>query len=388
MVKDEIQSRLKKALEVHGLGGILLCGVDNLTYAAGVVFPYAHQYPDRVVALLQFASGAQSLLCPAEWAQAVQDQNWDGEIMAYPENSPDTFVMAARQIAAKWVEKSGTGLRIGVDMQQIPYALLNTLKHEPGNIEWLSCDSWISDLRSVKTASEIALLEEAALIADRGFIGALNHLEGTVGSLEYTMAELAERVRVHAYEFDSSGVGYLCAVQGTDGRDIYAPATDRLVEPGNLIRMDYSHHFNGYWNQAGRMVSAGMPNSAQLKSYQENIELKKAAVAVLNPGVSAASVFDAVVQASAQKGILFWGEAGVGHGVGVSEAEAPFLTRDNADLLKEGMVIALNIWTYGPQGELIHSVDTYEITSQGNRLMSWYKNWDQLYAVTGFRATH
>jgi hypothetical protein len=28
------------------------------------------------------------------------------------------------------------------------------------------------------------------------------------------------------------------------------------------------------------------------------------------------------------------------------------------------------------------------ITEEGNRKLSWYRSWDELYAVTGFRATH
>jgi hypothetical protein len=52
------------------------------------------------------------------------------------------------------------------------------------------------------------------------------------------------------------------------------------------------------------------------------------------------------------------------------------------------MVLALDIYTYGPCGELVHSKDTYEITDEGSRLLSWYKEWYELYAVTGFRARH
>ena len=52
------------------------------------------------------------------------------------------------------------------------------------------------------------------------------------------------------------------------------------------------------------------------------------------------------------------------------------------------MVVALDIYTRGPAEELIHDKDVYAITADGHRLLSWYRNWDRLYAVTGFRATH
>jgi hypothetical protein len=52
------------------------------------------------------------------------------------------------------------------------------------------------------------------------------------------------------------------------------------------------------------------------------------------------------------------------------------------------MVIALDIYTYGPRQELVHSKDVYAITEEGNRKLSWYKTWDKLYNVYGIRATH
>jgi hypothetical protein len=52
------------------------------------------------------------------------------------------------------------------------------------------------------------------------------------------------------------------------------------------------------------------------------------------------------------------------------------------------MVVALDVYTYGPRRELVHSKDVYMVTEQGNRKLSWYRDWDRLYAVTGWRATH
>ena len=49
------------------------------------------------------------------------------------------------------------------------------------------------------------------------------------------------------------------------------------------------------------------------------------------------------------------------------------------------MVIALDIYTYGPRQELVHSKDIYAITEEGNRKLSWYKTWDKLYHVYGYQ---
>jgi Xaa-Pro aminopeptidase len=81
-------------------------------------------------------------------------------------------------------------------------------------------------------------------------------------------------------------------------------------------------------------------------------------------------------------------DEGLGHGVGMSENEMPFLTADNDEVLREGMVIALDVKTIGSKNEMIHSVDIYELTQNGNRKLSDFRDWDSLYLINGVRSTH
>ena len=79
-------------------------------------------------------------------------------------------------------------------------------------------------------------------------------------------------------------------------------------------------------------------------------------------------------------------EEGLGYGVGTSEYERPYLTADNNEVLKTGMVIALDVKTLGYKDELIHSVDIYELTHDGNRRLSDFRDWNTLYRINGFRS--
>ena len=116
--------------------------------------------------------------------------------------------------------------------------------------------------------------------------------------------------------------------------------------------------------------------------------LKKTALEMLKPGVACNEVYAHVARVAEKQAVGFWKEPGIGHGVGASHHEAPYLNLSCSTELKKGMVIALDIYTYGPRQELIHSKDIYEVTDEGNRKLSWYMPWDKLYHVFGFRATH
>jgi len=52
------------------------------------------------------------------------------------------------------------------------------------------------------------------------------------------------------------------------------------------------------------------------------------------------------------------------------------------------MVIALDVATLGPEGELLRSIDIYAVEKDGPRLLSWHRNWDMPYMITGFRSAH
>ncbi len=277
--------------------------------------------------------------------------------------------------------------RIGFDASRMPVAIMDALRQALPGVRWQACDEMLRALRIVKTSAEQHLLEQAARQADRGIVSALNHTEGTVDAVSYSLAEAAERVRVHVGEFGGSATGHLGAVQGTDAQHYHVAPHGSLAE-GNLLRFDLTNEYRGYWSSAGRTVSIGQPTEAERQAYRENLSLKTVAIEKLRPGVTGQDVFGAVAAMADREGIRLLKGAGIGHGVGTSEREAPYLDGHDLTQLRPGMVLALDILTYGPHQELIRSVDTFVVGDQGPRLLSWYRNWDRLYAVVGVTARH
>jgi Xaa-Pro aminopeptidase len=384
----EIRKKIQYGLDQRHLDGLLVAGPENLAYTVDIVLPFARQYPDRPTLFYFGKDGQTCLVCPLDWAEAAADQGYSGRVITYGENQGRQPQVIVQLLAEAFQQMGIDAAAIGLDEKNVSAALEALLHEQFPQVTWQEADAMLSEMRCIKTTEEIHMLEEAAVIADKGTIGMLNHLEGTVNHLPYTMAEIAERTRVHSYEHMSSGVGHLCAVQGKTATIEYSPATTELIQGGNFLRIDYNVHYHGYWCKSGRMMVAGEPSKEQLEAYAQNISLKATAVKALRAGVPAKTIFQTVQQASKESGIPFREESGVGHGVGRSEAEPPYLTPDNETLLQAGMVIAVDVVTYGPQRELLHSIDIYELTKEGSRLLSWYKNWDRLYAVNGIRSTH
>jgi Xaa-Pro aminopeptidase len=361
--------------------------VDNFNYLTRTVLPFAEHYPTRRAVAVLPKEAASAVICPYDWSQALKDQGWKGEIVAYDENEAVGVEAMVKSLEELLVSLGLDDKRLSIDGSRITKAMMDRLNTGFPNAEWQPVDPLLNEMRTTKTPGEIALIERACKQADRGIVYALMHLEGAAENPGYTIPEFTERIRVHVFENGASGVGLLNTAFGTDGQMYYTPQRG-WVKSGELFRMDVSAHYMGYWTNLGRMGVTGRPTEEQEEAYRENLRLKAAAHEMLKPGVAANEVYAHVARAAERQAIGFWKEAGIGHGVGASHHEPPYLNLSSSTELKPGMVIALDIQTYGPRQELIHKKDVYTITEEGNRKLSWYRSWDELYAVTGFRATH
>ena len=255
--------------------------------------------------------------------------------------------------------------------------------------------------KSVTTPIAVAVAEmlggvtsiTAIAVVVTGIIGAINHMEGAHSGSAYrkgfyTVPEFIERVRIHAYEGGTSMSGNMAAVAGEAIGANYMPQRGFLPSEG-LCRIEYACCHGGYWGVTARMIHIGEDMDPRVRSAcADNLSLKMLALDMLRPGVACSDIHGAVVKEAAKRGIPLSSASGIGHGVGRGEIEGPYLAADDPTVLCENMVIALDVATLGPEGELLRSIDIYAVEKDGPRLLSWHRNWDMPYMITGFRSAH
>ena len=255
--------------------------------------------------------------------------------------------------------------------------------------------------KSVTTPIAVAVAEmlggvtsiTAIAVVITGIIGAINHMEGAHSGSAYrkgfyTVPEFIERVRIHAYEGGTSMSGNMAAVAGEAIGANYMPQRGFLPSEG-LCRIEYACCHGGYWGVTARMIHIGEDMDPRVRSAcADNLSLKMLALDMLRPGVACSDIHGAVVKEAAKRGIPLSSASGIGHGVGRGEIEGPYLASDDPTVLCENMVIALDVATLGPEGELLRSIDIYAVEKDGPRLLSWHRNWDMPYMITGFRSAH
>jgi Xaa-Pro aminopeptidase len=381
------ETSLRRLVEASGCQAVVAFGADNFRYLTGATLPFPENYPERQAAAIIPADGDTcAVVTPPDWAQAVKDQGWMEALAVYDENEGPHPAAFSKMLGKTITDLGLAKAKLGYDATRASAGLVEAVHAAVPKAKLIPVDGHLATARANKTTAEVALIEKSCEFADRGIIHALNHLEGTLWGPGYTVPEYIERVRVHLFESGGSGVGHMAATFGEDTQLVYVPHRGDIVE-GLLMRTDVTSHSMGYWSSISRMSYTGYPPPEVEDAYEENQELKTYAESLLIPGTRCDKIYTKVKAESEKMGAKLHDQI-VGHGVGCSHFEAPYLVEGYEAELKAGNVVALGVTTLGPHREIYVDRDVYEITREGARKLSWYRNWDKIYAVTGFRAVH
>jgi Xaa-Pro aminopeptidase len=65
----------------------------------------------------------------------------------------------------------------------------------------------------------------------------------------------------------------------------------------------------------------------------------------------------------------------LGHGIGVADVEAPYISAKDDTRICPGMALVIRPVVEGPKGELLWSSDTVVVDEGGPRVVGWYRDW-------------
>ncbi len=222
-------------------------------------------------------------------------------------------------------------------------------------------DGLINAMRAVKSEDEIELIKQAQAIAELGFA----HITEVVRAgmtereirteLDYFMLKNgAERV-----SFDT------IAVSGKNSSLPHGVPSDKPLEDGDMLTLDFGAVCGGYHSDMTRTVAVGCFNSAQREIYEVVLAAQEAALAVLRPGVPCREADRAARDVITKAGYGDCFGHGTGHGVGLEIHEDPMLNPRSEDILKAGNVVTVEPGVYLPGQFGVRIEDMALITDDG-----------------------
>lgn len=262
-----------------------------------------------------------------------------------------------------------TPFMIGFENEHISYsqfmAYLNAFRDAFGNIfKFFELKGRVNALRIVKTEEELTCLARAEAIGDMAFSHILDYIKPGKTELEVAL-ELEYFMRSNG----ATGLSFDTIVaSGTNSSLPHAVPTERVLQDGDFVTMDFGCIYKGYCSDMTRTIFVGnAPSAKQKLIYDTVLKAQLAALAEIKPGKKCSDI-DAIARdiiKAAGYGDYFG--HGLGHGVGLYIHEEPRFSPKCDDLLEPGTVITVEPGIYLPGEFGVRIEDMVQITEDGYR---------------------
>jgi Xaa-Pro aminopeptidase len=380
-------AKVRSALEASDLGALILFDMNNIRYTTAThignwardkFFRCALVMRGQDPILWDIGSAARTHKQFADW---LGEGSWQAGLSSWRGSIPeDVGVEAgnARRLAGILREYGLAGEPVGVDVVEMP--VLRALEREGLTI--VDGHGFMQEVRSIKTADEVALLDHAAGLVDGAYDELYRYLRP--GIRENDCVALVNR---YLYENGSDEVEAVNSISGERCSPHPHVFSDRLIRPGDTAYFDIIHAYNGYRTCYYRTLNVGNSNAAQREAYRRAREFMDNAIAEVRPGATSADVVRHFP--AAQEFGFATEEEAFGlqycHGIGLSNWERPLMSRyhsfEHPVELKEGMVFAIETYWPTPDGSAAARIEEeVVVTADGCELLTRFPA-DQLYVA-------
>jgi D-alanyl-D-alanine dipeptidase len=206
----------------------------------------------------------------------------------------------------------------------------------------------VPTLRAVKDAQEVERLAAAGAAADAAF--AQIREVAFAGRRERDVAADLDRfLREHGHE----QVDFTLVCTGPNGADPHHDAGDRVIEPGNLVVLDFGGLRDGYGSDTSRTVLVEGGTDDALAAQQREVydvvrRAQQAGVDAVRPGATCQDVDRAARAVITDAGYGEFFVHRTGHGIGTTTHEPPYMVEGEDRPIEPGMCFSVEPGVYLP----------------------------------------
>lgn len=225
----------------------------------------------------------------------------------------------------------------------------------------------LARLRRQKDADEMALLRRCMRVTEAGHAWARAHVQP--GLTELDVYRGINSACIQAAGQAVIVYGDFAVSPGPERKG--GPPTGRVVEPGDMLILDYSVVISGYRSDFTNTLVVGKePSADQRRLYDLCLQAMAAGEKELRAGAACLNVYGAVRGIFERAGVAPHFPHHAGHGLGLSHPEAPYFVRHADESLLAGDVVTLEPGLYISGVGGIRVEHNYLITAQGYERLS------------------
>lgn len=324
-------SRLEKVrseFEAYDVAGIIVTGIWNIRYLSGFT-------GSNGVALI--TKDEKILVTDYRYfEQAQQQTEFDVVLHAgHTGHKGKIFEEVANQVNIRNLKK------VAFEESHISYGFHRNF-NEMADAELIPTFDLIEEIRMIKSPDEIEKVREAGRITDEAYVHITKFIKAGMKELD-----VAEELGRFIKEQGGGSAGFPPIVaSGIRSSLAHGRATEKVIEKGEMITIDFGANYEGYWADISRTVSLGEPSDKMraiqkvvLKSFNDCIENIK-------PGMQDTEVDALMREHLIETGYNEISGTGSGHGIGLEIHEKPLFSVQKDKVLEKNMTITVEPGVY------------------------------------------
>lgn len=341
---------LRDALARADLDALLVTSLANIRYLTG------------------FSGSNALVVITAKESLLLTDFRYATQVQAEVGAAATIRIEASNLWAGLWAHLTASPAiaRLGFESFHMVHRDFQRLLEQGARWQWRPTTDLVEVLRVCKDSDEVAKIERAVAIAEAALHATLPQIRR--GLSETQLAGILEH---NLRDFGSEAFPFASIVaSGPRSALPHARASDRELQAGDFVLLDFGAVHEGYCSDITRTVVLGSASEAQRDVYaivREANARASGAIRVGMPGMAADAVAREYIDARG------YGEEfghSLGHGIGLEIHEAPRLAKSIDAPLLAGTVVTIEPGIYRAGWGGVRIEDDVLLTDNGPRLLT------------------
>ena len=232
------------------------------------------------------------------------------------------------------LQRDGTE-KLGFESKTVNYYQYGKYDEKFKDIELISTEDLVKDLRMIKEENEIEMIKKAIEISDKAYEHILDFIEPGM-----TEKEVALELEIFQKKLGGSKNAFdFIVASGKRSSMPHGVASDKVIKENELITLDFGTFYKGYCSDMTRTFVLGEANQKQKEIYNKVLEAQLAVIDKIKAGMSGVEADKIARDIIEDAGYGDNFGHGLGHGIGVEVHEGPTVSYKSEDVLKENSIV-------------------------------------------------
>ncbi|MVP00176.1 M24 family metallopeptidase [Paenibacillus lutrae] len=255
---------------------------------------------------------------------------------------------------------------LGFEENDLTYAGYSSYTDDLQGVEFIPTGGIVEQLRVFKDDTELAIMQEAADLADRTFSYILTRIRTGVSE-----KQIALEIEMFIRENGGTSSSFDTIVASGERSALpHGVASERILQQDEFVKLDFGALYKGYCSDITRTVVLGKPSEKHKEIYGIVLEAQLNCVGNLRAGMTGSEGDALCRDVIARHGYADNFGHSTGHGLGMEVHENPRLAKGYPVILEPGMVVTVEPGIYIPGFGGVRIEDDVIIEPDGIRLLT------------------